>query len=374
MALNGPPRSRSPRNGNGDDNNGTPPVVSELESKMLDLWNKKIKPMSDELFQEQQKTSQKANEETQKAIQTMVISTVSAELGQLKSQVVGLETIVGDVKTEIGAVKSEMGDVKAAVERIELALAAPSALPPCAPPPLPSGGSQDHTGAVRPKSFAEAVAMGPQLGSQPAGPVRDVTTPNFNRKLDPTKLFCNTHERTKVSKQLFSKAISKLAFECGLKETDFSISGDALDNRFDIQFAGDLRTSSVSALQFYDSLYLGRGERKEQIVPDDQNNKIKFYVAPDKNPCQIRREILAKNLCTMLSGKAVDKEFSLNKATGSVYVGKGRDRRVVCSVVITGPETARLEWCHPKRIELGIDQGPVEQEFSGLVLGGGSGS
>ena len=76
----------------------------------------------------------------------------------------------------------------------------------------------------------------------------------------------------------------------------------------------------------------------------------------------------------MLSSKAIEKEFSLNKATGSVYVGKGRDRRVVCSVVITGPESARLEWCHPKRIQLGIEQGPVEQEFSGLVLGGGSGS
>ena len=369
MALNGPPRSRSPRNGNGDDNNGTTPVVSDLESKMLDLWNKKIKPMSDDLFQEQQKTAQKANDELQKGIQTLVISTVSAELGQLKSQVVGLETIVGDVKSEIGEVKSEMGDVKAAVERIELALAAPSAPPPLASPPLPSGGLQARQGTSRPQSFAEAVAMGSQ---QSVG--RDVTTPNFNRKLDPKRLFCNMHERTKVSKKLFTKSISTLAFECGLKDADFSISGDPLDNRFEILFSGDLRTASTSALQFYDSLYLGRGERKVQVVPDDKGENIKFYVAPDKNPCQIRREILAKSLCNMLVGKAIEKEFSLNKSTGSVYVGKGRDRRVVCSVVITGPETARLDWCHPKRIQLGIEQGPVEQEFSGLVLGGGSGS
>ena len=379
MAHNGPQRSRSPKNGNGNnaEDNGpddTPPV-SDMESKMLELWNKKIKPMSDDLFQEQQKTAQKANDELQKGIQTMVISTVSAELGQIKSQVVGLETVVGDVKSEIGVVKSEMGDVKAAVERIELALAAPSTLPPCAPPPLPAGGSQDRSGTPgRPRNFAEAVSMGPQLGSQPNAPVRDVTTPNFNRALDPKRLFCNMHERTKVSKKLFSKSISTLAFECGLKDADFSISGDPLDNRFEILFSGDLRTASTSALQFYDSLYLGRGERKVQVVPDDKGENIKFYVAPDKNPCQIRREILAKSLCNMLVGKAIEKEFSLNKATGSVYVGKGRDRRVVCSVVITGPESARLEWCHPKRIQLGIEQGPVEQEFSGLVLGGGSGS
>ena len=372
---NGAPRSRSPRNSNGDDNNGTPPtVVSDLESKMLDLWNKKIKPMSDDLFQEQQKTAQKANEELQKGIQTMVISTVSAELGQLKSQVVGLESVVGDVKTEIGAVKSEMGDVKAAVERIEQALAAPSALPPPAAPPLPSGGSQVQQGTSRPQSFADAVRMGtPNLGSQQPV-VRDVTTPNFNRKLDPTKLFCNLHERAKVSKSLFEKAISVLANEAAISDTEYRISGDALDNRFEIQFAGCERTASVCALQFYESLYLGRGQRKEQVVADDQGKNIKFYIAPDKNPCQIRREILGKNLCAILAPKKIDAVFSLKKATGSVYEGTGNNKRIVCSVVITGPESARLDWCHPKRIDLGIEQAPVEQEFSGFVIGGGSNS
>ena len=215
----------------------------------------------------------------------------------------------------------------------------------------------------------------PNLGSQqPVAAVRNVTTPNFNRTLDPTKLFCNLHERIKVSKTLFQKAISVLANEANVSDTEYAITGDALDNRFEIQFGGDNRTASVLALQFYESLHLGRGQRKEQVVPDDQGKNIKFYIAPDKNPCQIRREILCKNLLSILSPKAIDKEFSLNKATGSVFVGKGRDRRVVCSVVITGPESARLEWCHPKRIELGIDQGPVEQEFSRFVLGGVQGS
>ena len=182
------------------------------------------------------------------------------------------------------------------------------------------------------------------------------------------------HERAKVSKSMFQKSISVLANEAGISDSEYSISGNALDNRFEIQFAGDLRISSVCALQFYESLWLGRGQRKEQNVADDQGKNIKFYVAPDKNPCQIRREILSKNLCAILASKTSDKEFSLKKATGSVYEGNGKNKRVVCSVVITGPESARLDWCYPKRIELGIEQAPVEQEFSGFVLGGGSNS
>jgi hypothetical protein len=360
MAHNGPPRSRSPKGNNGDDNKQESADTSELETKMLDMWTKKIKPLADEM-----------HETNQKAIQDMVIKTVSSEIGQLKSQVVGLESFV---KSEIGDVKSEIGGVKTAVERIEQALAASSALPPPAAPPLPSGGSQVHQGTSRPQSFADAVRMGtPNLGSQQPV-VRDVTTPNFNRKLDPTKLFCNLHERAKVSKSLFQKAISVLANEAAISDTQFCISGDALDNRFEIKFAGDERTASVCALQFYESLYLGRGQRKEQVVEDDQGKKVKFYIAPDKNPCQIRREILGKNLCAILAPKKIDAVFSLKKATGSVYEGTGNNKRIVCSVVITGPESARLDWCHPKRIDLGIEQAPVEQEFSGFVIGGGSNS
>ena len=174
----------------------------------------------------------------------------------------------------------------------------------------------------------------------------------------------------KVCKVKFEKAILDLAKEANLSDADYKVFGDPLDNRFELQFAGDLRTASVSALQFYDSLHLGRGEFKKQVVLNDQDMEIKFYVNPDKNPCQMRREILSKHLKAILATKVGDKTLFLKKTTGSVLENK----RAICSVIITGPETARLEWCHPKRLELGIEQAPVEQEFSGFVIGGGPGS
>ena len=238
------------------------------------------------------------------------------------------------------------------------------------PPPAPAPGGSSG-GEVRqalrssPLSFADAVVAGAQ---QSAG--NDVTTPNFNRKLNPTKLFCNLHDRVKVAKAKFEQAISVLAGEANLSDSDYKIIGEPLDNRFELQFAGDNRMASVSALQFYDSLHLGRGLFKDQFVVDDQSNQVKFYVNPDKNPCQMRREILAKHLRAILASKVADKTLFLKKQTGSVLEGK----RAICSVIITGPESARLEWCHPKRIEMGIEQVPVEQEFSAFVIGGGPGS
>ena len=84
----------------------------------------------------------------------------------------------------------------------------------------------------------------------------------------------------------------------------------------------------------------------------------------------MRREILGKHVKSILASKAMDKEFFLKKSTGTILEGK----RVVVSVIVTGPDTAHLDWCHPKRIELGIEQGLVEQEFANHVVSGGPGS
>jgi len=328
--------------------------VSDLESRMLAMWNKTIQPLADEQHKVQGEK-----------IKGMVVGIVSTEVKQLEQK----------MQSGFVEVNEKFSQVNSALERIEKSITL-NPFPPVPPPggllgPGFSGSSGDALAAPsyagvasRGMSFAQAVASpGPQ-------PVADVTTPNFSRKANPTKLFCNLHDRAKVSKVQFSNAISVLANEANIKLEDFEILGDALDNRFELQFAGDLRIASVSALQFYESLQLGRGRRKKQVVVDDQDQEVKFYVAPDKNPCQVRREILSKNLQKIVASKKVDKEFFLKKATGSVYENK----RVVCSVIITGPETARLDWCHPKRIELGIDQAEVEQEFSNFVLSGGPGS
>jgi len=337
-------RSRSPAGSKGDGFKGD---VGDLDEKFDKLWAKHLEPKMVE-----------KNKEFEAEIKNVVGSFVKTEVDRLQEKV--------DIRfTEVEKkVDNGFADIRAAIDGLKQTFASPPPVPPLAPA---AGGGNEVRQVLRssPLSFSEAVAAGSQ---QPAG--NDVTTPNFNRKLNPTKLFCNLHDRAKVAKAKFEQAISVLANEANLSASDYKVLGDPLDNRFELQFAGDLRTASVCALQFYDSLHLGRGQYKEQTVLDDKNKAVKFYVNPDKNPCQMRREILSKHLRTILASKAVDKDLYLKKTTGSVLENK----RAICSVIITGPESARLEWCHPKRIELGIEQAPVEQEFSAFVIGGGPGS
>ena len=94
--------------------------------------------------------------------------------------------------------------------------------------------------------------------------VNDVTTPQFNRAPDATKLYCNIHDRVQVAKTKFCEKLMVLLAEAGLNEHDFTFLGDALDFRFEMQFSGDTRIASVKAKQFHESLKLGRGKWKPQ--------------------------------------------------------------------------------------------------------------
>ena len=76
---------------------------------------------------------------------------------------------------------------------------------------------------------------------------------------------------------------SVLANEANIGDSCFDVIGDALDNRFELQFLGEGGVSFVLAMQFYESLQLGKGQWKKQVVEDDQGNEVKFYVALDKN-------------------------------------------------------------------------------------------
>ena len=71
-----------------------------------------------------------------------------------------------------------------------------------------------------------------------------------------------------------------------------------------------------------------------------------------------------------MEGLAISHTSFVKKTTGSIYA----DKLVVVSVVITGPESARLDWCHAKRIDLGIDQAEAELACSSHVVSGGQGS
>ena len=86
---------------------------------------------------------------------------------------------------------------------------------------------------------------------------------------------------------------------------------------------------------------------------------------PDKNGAQIKREILSKELASIFSTIVPTSTFFVRKSTGSVFV----DRRVLATVFVTGENQAKINWFHPKRIQLNIEQAHVEEQFLALLGG-----
>ncbi len=210
---------------------------------------------------------------------------------------------------------------------------------------------------------ANAQAHDTFQGGPPGNFTPDVTTSAFYRKPDPTKLFINTRDRVLVARDKVFDAIVALAGDVGIAEDHFDFVGDALDNRFELLFKG--QSAAPRALQFFQSLQLGRGKWKRQEVIDDLDEIVQFFVQPDKNGAQTRREILAKNLKDIIQPLIGSKQVFVRKSTGSVMV----DRRVLATEFINGEHSARVQWFHPKRIELAIEQDVVEQQFAAIVGG-----
>ena len=201
--------------------------------------------------------------------------------------------------------------------------------------------------------------------SQPL--VGDVTTTPFWRQPDPTILLINVHGMVKVNVRTIYKSIVELASAANIPEDAYTFNGNALDNLFDIKFTRP--TAARQCLQFYQSLQMGRGRWKTQECADPNGVVHKFYIAPDKNSAQIRKEVLSKKLKDGIENlEGWSKQVFVRKATGTILV----DRKPLVSVTIVDENRASLSWMHAQRILLGLDQAAIEAMFQSIVEGGSS--
>ena len=168
------------------------------------------------------------------------------------------------------------------------------------------------------------------------------------------------------------KSISALALEANVHDSEFDLIGDGLDDRFEIKFKGSsLDHSKALRQQFYSSLQLGRGKWKKQAVLDSANAEVQFYVQPDKNPAQIKREVATKTLRDLVQGLVpANKEVWAKRDAGTLYV----DKRRLLTITIQGELSAHINWSHPKRVSLGLDQAQIETELRNFLLGEGGSS
>ena len=289
-------------------------------------------------------------------LQAICTESTCAAVGPIKDQVDRLEAKVDGMGDKVEAMgdtvedlAKKMGDVLQSMENLSARVTAG----------VPGTGFSN----IGPGPADTRTHFGP--GFTGGAGVPSVTTPQFFRTPDPTILFCNTADRKEVDRTKFHDAIVALAGQANINSDMFDLVGDALDNRFEIRFLGGGATAVSRTHQFFQSLQLGRGKWKTQNVKDPLGQDVRFFIQPDKNPAQIRREVLAKGVKEAIQNVLPNKALYVQKSTGSVKV----DRKTLCHVVVHSETSARLAWFIPLREQLGIDVAAIEEQFN--VLGGG---
>ena len=180
-------RSRSPKDSTPEESN------ESIEDKIMSLWKKQIEPLLDE----ESAAREKQNEARETALKGLVVGLVSSEVNRLEGKMdTGFVEVHSKVDSGFVEVDKKFGTVNEALVRIENAIASNPAPAPFPPPP---GGSQvpRASGAAGSQSLSAPSYAG-ILASPLQQPVaNDVTTPSFNRRTNPTKLFTNFHGRAK---------------------------------------------------------------------------------------------------------------------------------------------------------------------------------
>ena len=152
----------------------------------------------------------------------------------------------------------------------------------------------------------------PGVASDGAGAgIPFVSSEGFLRSPEPTKLFANTRGGSEVFFDEFHNSLIGLAAEADLGEQTFKVSGEELDDRFEIVFPCDTRTATVAARQFYSSLQLGKGVWKNQVAIDSAEAEVQYYIHPDKNGAQMRK--LWPNICRLFPNLFFPGRFGLER-------------------------------------------------------------
>jgi hypothetical protein len=101
------------------------------------------------------------------------------------------------------------------------------------------------------------------------------------------------------------------------------------------------------------------------LGPD--NVKIQFFISPDKNPAQVRKEVLSKKLQLYLEGLLPNEAVFCKKASGTVLTRK----RKLVSVVIVDEFAVKLDWSFPLAAVLKLDHGAIEHHFKSVIAAAG---
>jgi hypothetical protein len=212
-------------------------------------------------------------------------------------------------------------------------------------------------------SIAPAAAVTQPLPPSYASDGPNVTDSGFYRVPNPTLLYCNMLDGVHVSRVAFHNSVVKLAAEANLEQAAFSVLGEEMDDKFEIQFPGPPSSAKSRCHQFYESLKLGRGKWKPQLVSDAKLQPCKFFVNPDKNPARVRREVFTKGLQSIIQELSGAKQVFANKPNGTLFL----ERKRLLTLHITGEDSYRLDLDHANMARFRLGEAEISQKFKAWV-------
>ena len=302
------------------------PIVPTTEEMVAKVVQENINKLSHELFQ-----SIQAN------VSTLVTTVQSQSSAAINNRLDNVESRLDNVQTQIGSVATSVDSLAAQFAAFKA----------------------DFTNGRLGPSDSPGVNEDPQTTTFPTG---------FNRSIDPTLVLVNTMGKVQVARSVLHDALVPLLSEAGIASTNILLSGDSLDNTFELKFLGNQVVAKQNCSHFLSSLSLGRGKYKKQSVANQAGEQIQFFCQPDKSPCQVRKEVLAKKLQAYLRTLVPSTvEVWVRKATGTILI----DKRPLVSVRVQNEESAILHgWSDAKLALHKLDKAGISAHFATLVSEG----
>ena len=178
----------------------------------------------------------------------------------------------------------------------------------------------------------------------------------FDRPANPTLI--KTNSKALIAKEALESEFCKLVERNKLPSDCFKINGPPVSQYFTIQFLGAANLASGRANLVLRGLKQDDGTWERFLVQDPQKQLVQVYLGPDKSPKQVKTEVLAKRLLSVLEGFRFE-NLHLNRRSGQVLC----NWRPLAMVHIESKESSELMWDKAFASELELDTQKVYSTF-----------
>ena len=169
---------------------------------------------------------------------------------------------------------------------------------------------------------------------------------------DPTILIINTENNTAITKEAARHGISEWLADSGIAEKDWTLEGDALDRRYQLQFNGEAMSGALRAKKAYGTIE-GTDGTFRQIsarTPTD-GASVKLYIKPNQNAKENKLKRDAKRFFKAFQPRLQGKKVSWVKRESTISV----DWRLVARVqVYPGDQPSTLQFNMAAMRDLGL--------------------